>query len=342
MEETILRLCSLFGPSGYEDEVRAFLRAQAEPYADKLLQDNNGSLLVLKKGRTETRQTVLLSAHMDEVGVIIRDVNERGFLKFAFIGDIDRRAAIGKQVWLGPERVPGVIGMKPIHLTTKDERSAVPKTKELYIDVGARTRQEAETLARPGTWGCFASQPEPFGAGKLRAKALDSRIGCAVLLELLKQELPVDTWFAFTVQQKVGCRGAYPAAFRLKPDAALALAAAPALDFPPHEGGARVCALGKGPVIPVMDKGTIYDPKLTKLLQTCAKDRDLPWQPMTALTSRTDASAIQRSLGGCMSAALLVPVRYLDSPSGVADPGDIRAMLEITQTFLEKLEEIYG
>ena len=143
MIETIKTLCRLPGPSGWEDAVRDWIAAEAAPYADQMITDAQGSLLVFKKGRSTPKEPVLLAAHMDEVGVVIREIDDEGYLRFGFLGGVDRRVVIGKRVWIGKNRIPGLIGMKPIHLTTAAERKTMPKLKDLYIDIGAADGDEA-------------------------------------------------------------------------------------------------------------------------------------------------------------------------------------------------------
>ena len=214
--DTLKALCPLFGPSGLEDEVRAYIRKEAEPYADRIVETPTGALLVFRQGKKKPKFTVMLAAHMDEVGVIVREIGCDGFLKFGCVGGIDRRVILGKSVFLGGKRVRGVIGMKPIHLTTQEERKSVPKVKELYIDIGARSKEEAEALVEEGEFGCFDPEFLELRGGFVCSKAIDDRLGCALMLEKLKEELPVDTWFAFTVQEEIGSKGALGAAFEIR------------------------------------------------------------------------------------------------------------------------------
>ena len=252
MLELLKELCRLNGVSGAEDPVRNFIQTQAQPYADSLRSDALGNLIVFKRGKKSTGNKLLLTAHMDEVGVIVTRITEEGFLKFDFVGGVDRRVAIGKPVVLGENEIPGLIGLKAIHLVSSEEEKKVPKTDALYIDIGAKDREEAEKLVPPGTYGSFVGPPQEFGQGFLKAKAIDDRIGCAIMLELLKEDLPLDVTFAFTAQEEVGTRGAFGTAFSVSPEVALVLETTTAADLPGVEGARRVCAPGKGPVIPYM------------------------------------------------------------------------------------------
>ena len=340
--DTLKELCALFGPSGCEDEVRAYIRREAEPYADEIIESRHGDLMILKHGKTQIKHTVMLAAHMDEVGVIVRSVTEDGFLRFAFVGGVDRRVALGRKVFLGDNRIPGIIGMKPIHLTTQEERKSLPKVKDLYIDIGASSREEAEALVEPGDYGCFAPGMTELQNGLVRSKAIDDRIGCAILLETLKQDLPVDTWFAFTVQEEIGSRGAFAAAFAVKPDVAVILEGTSAADHPQSQGTQRVCATGEGPVLSMMDRGAIYDRGLFDLLRGIAEEKGTGWQIKTRVVGSTDARAFQQSLGGCKAAGISAPVRYIHSPSCVGSIKDFEAMKVLVDAFLEKMEDYHG
>ena len=334
MLELLKQLCLLNGVSGDEGEVRAFLRAQAEPYADSIRTDALGNLIVFKQGAKATGNRLLLAAHMDEVGLIITHVTDEGFLKFGFVGGVDRRIAIGKPVVLGPDRVPGIISLKAIHLTDKAELKKVPKTDSLYIDIGVGSREEALKKVPLGTYGSFVSQPEEFGDGFFKARAIDDRIGCAIMLELLKEELPLDVTFAFTTQEEVGTRGAFGAAFSVTPQVALVLETTTAADLPGVDSHRRVCAPGKGPVISYMDGSTIYDRGLFEDLRRLAEDNGIPWQTKEYIAGGNDARTIQRTKQGVRVAAMSAATRYLHAPSSVASVADFKNMLELTRLFL--------
>ena len=297
MKELLKTLCALNGVSGDEDQERELLAERARPWARSMKVDPLGNLIVWKKGARAAGDRLMLCAHMDEVGLIVTHVTEEGFLKFDFVGGVDRRVAIGKPVVLGPDRVPGVVGIKAIHL--------VPKTDAFYLDIGAKDREEALSRVEPGTYGSFVCTPEEFGEGLFKAKAIDDRVGCAVLLKLLEEDLPMDVVFVFTAQEEVGTRGAFGAAFSVAPETALVLETTTAADLPGVEGHRRVCAPGRGPVISYMDGGTIYDRGLFEELRRLAEDNGIPWQTKEYIAGGNDARTIQRSRAGVRVAALL-------------------------------------
>ena len=198
----------------------------------------------------------------------------------------------------------------------------------MYIDIGAADKDEALALVQPGTYGSFLGEPEELGEGMLKAKAIDDRIGCAIMLSLLKEELPMDVTFAFTAQEEVGTRGAFAAAFSVKPDIALVLETTTAADLPGVEDHRKVCAPGKGPVISYMDGAT-----LTRL----AEEHDVPWQTKEYIAGGNDARTIQRSRAGVRVAAMSAAVRYLHAPASVANVEDMENMLRLTRLFLEEM-----
>ena len=334
MLELLKELCRLNGVSGAEDPVRNFIQTQAQPYADSLRSDALGNLIVFKRGKKSTGNKLLLTAHMDEVGVIVTRITEEGFLKFDFVGGVDRRVAIGKPVVLGENEIPGLIGLKAIHLVSSEEEKKVPKTDALYIDIGAKDREEAEKLVPPGTYGSFVGPPQEFGQGFLKAKAIDDRIGCAIMLELLKEDLPLDVTFAFTAQEEVGTRGAFGTAFSVSPEVALVLETTTAADLPGVGGARRVCAPGKGPVISYMDGATIYDRDLFENLRRLAEEHGIPWQTKEYIAGGNDARTIQRSRSGVRVAALSAAVRYLHAPATVGSLADFENMWKLTRLFL--------
>lgn len=339
MLNTLKELCLLSGVSGNEDEVRRHLAARVAPHATRVHTDPIGSLIVFKRGKKPTGNKLMLAAHMDEVGVIVTHITDDGFLKFDFVGGVDRRVAIGKPVVIGPNQVPGVIGLKAIHLTGKEERKKIPKTESLYIDIGAGDKEGAEKLVELGDYGAFVCEPEELGNGLFKARAIDDRVGCAVMLKLLEEELPLDVTFAFTAQEEVGTRGAFGAAFSVTPDIALVLETTTAADLPGVEDHRRVCAPGKGPVISYMDGSTIYDRALFEALRRLAEDNRIPWQTKEYIAGGNDARTIQRTKAGVRVAALSAAVRYLHAPASVGSVADFENMLRLTRLFLNEIAE---
>ena len=337
MIETLKKLCALSGVSSFEDQVRDYIMEQVKSYADNMRVDSMGNLIVFKKGAKNTGNKLMLCAHMDEVGLMIRHITDDGYLKFSNVGGIDRRVLIGKRVLIGWDRVPGVIGLKAIHFTSIEERGKVPKLEEFYIDIGAKDREEAKSLVSLGDFAVFDNECLEFGDGMFKAKAIDDRVGCAVMLKLLRQDLPMDCTFVFTVQEEVGTRGAFGAAFSVTPEIALVLEGTTAADLPGVKGQKRVCAPGQGPVISLMDNGTTYDKELFRLLCDTADAKNIPWQVKRYIAGGTDGKAVQRTKAGVRVAGISAAVRYLHAPTSVASVKDFEQILALASAFIDEI-----
>ena len=337
MIETLKALCSLSGVSSHEDQVRDYIRRRVEPCADSVRVDTLGNLIVFKRGEKAAGNRLMLCAHMDEVGLIVKSVTEEGYLKFACVGGIDRRILLGKQVAVGEKAIPGVIGLKAIHQTAVEERRTVPKLTDLYIDIGAKNREEALSKVEPGDTGAFVSDVVEFGRGMLKAKAIDDRVGCAVMVKLLEEDLPMDCTFVFSAMEEVGARGAFGAAFSVTPEAALVLEGTTSADIPALKPDRQVCWPGRGPVLSWMDGGTIYDRELFELLRGLAEENGLPWQMKHYLAGGTDGQAIQRTKSGVRVAGISAAVRYLHAPNSVCSISDVQQILALTRLFLQAM-----
>jgi len=337
--ETLKTLCSLSGVSSREDQVRDYIRRRVEPCADSVRTDALGNLIVFKRGARPTGNRLMLCAHMDEVGLMVKSITDEGYLKFGCVGGIDRRVLLGKRVAVGEKGIPGVIGLKAIHLTTAEERKKTPKLTDLYIDIGAKDRAEAEAQVELGDICTFVSDAVEFGDGMLKAKAIDDRVGCSVLVKLLEEDLPMDCTFAFTAMEEVGARGAFGAAFSVTPEVALVLEGTTAADTPALEPDRQVCWPGKGPVLSWMDGGAIYDRELFELLRGLAEKNGLPWQMKHYLSGGTDAQAIQRTKAGVRVTGISAAVRYLHAPSSVCSISDAEQMLALARLFVGAMAE---
>lgn len=335
MLQLLETLCALDGPSGCEERVRAYLREQAAPFADEILEDPVGNLMILRRGPQRREKPLMLCAHMDEVGVIVKRITDEGMIKFGFVGGVDPRVVLGRRIRF-TNGVLGVVGIKAVHLTTPTERETMPKARDLYIDIGASTRAEAEKRLSLGDYGTFAVENRRFGDGLLKAKAIDDRLGCAVLLTLLREQPPADTWFCFTVQEEVGLRGAATAGFRIEPDICLVVEGTTAADLAEAPGQKQVCRLRGGAVLPFMDGRTIYDRELFELLRALAQAQGLRWQTKQRIAGGTDAGRIHQLLTGVRTAGIAAPVRYIHSPVSVAAIEDMEGVLAISRAFLHQ------
>jgi putative aminopeptidase FrvX len=340
MRETLKKLCALSGVSSHEDEVRDYIRQRVAPFADEIRVDSIGNLIVFKKGRSNTGNRLMVCAHMDEVGLMIRNITDDGYLKFSCVGGIDRRVLLGKRVFVGDKKYPGIIGMKAVHLSTTEEMKKLPKLTDFYIDIGAENQEKAQDMVSLGDVATFSDDIAELGDGFLKAKAIDDRVGCGVMLKLLEEELPMDCFFVFTVQEEVGTRGAFGAAFSVVPEIALILEGTTAADSPAMKGARKVCIPGKGPVISLIDGSTVYDRGLFELLRDLATEHQISWQVKHYLAGGTDAGAIQRSRSGVRVAGISAAVRYLHAPSSVVSLSDTDHILTLARLFINAVADL--
>ena len=336
LRDTLARLSELHGVSGVEDEVREYIIKEIKPYCDEVSVNSTGSVIAFKKGKNTPENKLMICAHMDEVGLIVTDISEKGLLSFATVGGIDARVLCGTPVLVGDDKIPGVIGAKPIHLLKEDERSKAPEVNGMYIDIGALTKDEALQSVCPGDYAVFDTNFGEFGDGLLKGKALDDRAGCAVLMEIIKRDLNCDLYFVFSTMEEVGLRGAKCAAFSLAPDMAIVVESTTAADIPGVDECSKVCRVGEGAVISFMDRTTIYDRGLLKMVQRIANERGIKWQFKKGVTGGNDSGTIHNSRGGIRTSAISLPCRYLHSPCGVIAESDLNAVCELVHALAEK------
>lgn len=336
LKQELETLCNLDGISGYEDAVRAYIISRIDGRA-VYTTDNLGNLIVFKKGAKAPENKLLLSAHMDEVGLIATYHNADGTVKIAAVGGVDARVLAGRRVRIANTQTVGVIGLRAVHNLTKEEKNKAPKAEELCVDFGCETAKEAEELCPQGTFLAFDTAYTTFGNGKITAKALDDRCGCAILLSLIDSELEYDTWFTFVVQEEIGLRGAKTAAFGVEPEYCMVLETTTAADIPSAEDEKRVCALGAGPVISYMDRTTIYNKKLYELAFATAREEEIPAQTKTMIAGGNDAGAIHLSKTGVKTIALSVPCRYLHSPSCVIAYADLKNTKRLVKGLMNRI-----
>lgn len=329
----VKELCNICAPSGFEDEVRTFLRERAT--ADEIYTDTIGNLICHKKGNG---RKIMVSAHMDEVGFIITEITDDGFLKFDELGSIETAVMYGKKVLIGKNRIPGIIGAKAIHLQRRDDVLNPPKIKDLCIDIGAKDKESAKKLVEIGDYASFDGEYTEFGENLVKSKALDDRVGCAVLLELMKEEYDSDIYFVFTAQEEVGLRGAIISANTIKPDIALVIEGTTCSDVYGSKPHNQVTNLGGGAVMTAMDRAAISDRKYFNFIMKTAKENNIPLQIKRTAMGGTDAGAIQRSSAGVKTAVLAVPCRYIHSPVSVMCKDDLESVLRLSKAVLKSIE----
>ena len=306
MIDLLEKLCLIDGISGREDKVREFIVLRIKDKCDYDI-DPMGNVIAFKKGKNRADKKVMISAHMDEVGYIVTYICDNGYLKFTSVGGVDSKVTLGKAVTVGDNGVKGVIGSKAIHLCHGDEETVAPSLDKLYIDIGAKDKSEAEKIIEIGDSVHFCSDFVAFGKNKIKAKAIDDRFGCAIMLKMIESELEYDTYFAFLVQEEVGCRGASAAAFTIKPDYAIVLEATTAADVAFVGDEDSVCRQGNGAVVSFMDRSTLYNRDLFKGAFKLAKDNNIKIQTKTTVAGGNDAGAIHKSNSGIYTTAISLP-----------------------------------
>ena len=328
------KLCNAVSVSGDESEVRKIVLEKVKRYADEVKVDALGSVLVTKKGKGAQRVRVMLDAHMDEVGFMLVAEDGEGIYEFKTIGGIDPRNLAGKQVVVGKDHTPGVIGAKPIHLTTSSERKKSISADLLRIDIGTGGK------ASLGERGTFAPNFRRVGPS-LMSKALDDRLGIATLIELVKSAPSnIDLLAAFTVQEEIGLRGAKVAAQYFNPDIAIAIDATPANDLPMQYEGENTfynTKLGLGPAIYVNNSSTIDDPRLVRFLQETAEKSKIPYQIRQPGGGGTNAGAIQKALAGVPVVSVSVPHRYTHTAMSIARLNDWKNTLALLHAALKRI-----
>lgn len=337
MIERLREICQQNGASGDEARVCEFIRSHI--HADEVFTDNLGSLIAFKKGKKTPKHKIMLAAHMDEVGFMITDIDDDGFLGFDAVGGINPAVALGRGMVLESGAL-GVVGTKAIHQQSSDERKKLPEFGELYIDIGASSREEAEKLAPRGSYAYFDADFFEFGSGFVKGKAIDDRAGCLIMMDMINGEPEYDAWYAFTVQEEVGTRGARAAAFTVAPDIAIVLETTTACDIAGTSGAKRVCELGMGAVVSYMDRSTVYDRGLYSLAFETAKANGIAVQTKTLVAGGNDSGAIHVSTGGVRTCAISVPCRYLHSPSCVIKLSDFEAVGALAEKMLLAVGEL--
>jgi len=336
------RLCEACAVSGDESEVRVIVLEQVRPYTDDIRVDALGNVLIAKPGRKRSKRLrVMLAAHMDEIGFMLTHHDGDGIYRFEIVGGVDPRQLPGKPVLVGHDHIPGVIGAKPIHLTTSSERKSTISVDSLRIDIGLA----GNTKVKVGDRATFATKYSRVGPS-IMAKALDDRLGVATLIELIKHAPEnIDLLAAFTVQEEVGLRGAQVAAYAFDPDLGIAVDSTPAMDMPAWEGESDGSEnnryntrLDAGPAIYLADGGTLADPRLVRHLVDTAESANIPYQIRQPGGGGTDAGAISRSRSGVPSISVSIPGRYAHTAAGIARVSDWSNTLALLHAALSTMK----
>ena len=336
MLELIKKLCAIDGVSGDEGKVRSAIIEDAEKYCEKVEVDALGNVICFKKGRKTPGNKIMLAAHMDEVGFIVAGITEKGYLKLKTVGGILDSAIVG-QILRSQNGVRCVIGGKTWHLSDKEARKEYKKLDDLYGDIGAEDKTQAEGSISVGDTLAFDSDVTDFGSGRLCGKALDDRAGCAIMLDMIKNELEYDAWFVFTVCEEVGLRGAGSATFNVSPDYAIVLESTTAADLPGSIGAQCVTVQGAGAAFSFADGATVYDRELLDIAKNTADAAGIKWQLKTAMSGGNDAGAIHKSAGGVKVVAISTPARYIHTAKSTLVKEDIVSARKLAEALLTKI-----
>lgn len=318
----LAELTQAFGPSGNEEQVAALIAEYGRPFADSAEIDKMGSLIIRKKGQGKK---ILLACHMDEPGIIVTHINDNGFLSYAPVGGLKGRDLL----W---QRVRFASGLTGVINKEKDEKNSETKREKMYLDIGALTYSEADSLVSIGDMAVLTGDYNDSGT-TIISKALDNRAGCFIALEVLKKIVTVhDLYFVFTVQEEVGARGARTAAYMLEPDLALIIDATPSLDYPKVH---KRLSLEQGVAVKVMDRSIVVSPAIKNWIAAEAEKNKIPYQWEIITSGGTDSGPVHLTRGGIPTGGLAVPVRYVHSGSEIAAKRDIHSAVQLLLCLLQ-------
>ncbi len=341
LAETLEKLSNACGVTGREEEVRNLMKKFLKPYVDEVKEDKLGNVIGIKQGMKNAPK-VMLAAHMDEIGLLIKTISKEGFLRFAKMGGIDDRILLAQKVIVCTERgiLHGIIGSKPPHIQKEEERKKVITYDDLFIDIGARNLEEAKKMGvKIGNPIGFDIKFVKVGRNIVIGKAFDDRVGCAVMVEAMKRLKKTDcTVYAVgTIQEEVGLRGATTAAFGIYPDIGIALDVTIAGDVPGVKEAEAPIKMRKGPSIEVADAGLITHPKVLSLLIDVAEKNKIPYQLETGLPGATDAARISLTREGVPCGVISVPTRYIHSPASMLCLDDAENTVKLVVAVIQEI-----
>ncbi|MCC6476999.1 M42 family metallopeptidase [bacterium] len=347
-QEKLRELSEAFGPSNYEDDVRAIIRQTIEPWVDDIREDALGNLIARRKGKSDKR--LMLDAHTDEIGVMVRHIDSRGFIRFATIGGWDDRIFPAHRVKFQSRTgqfYHGVVGMAPPHVLSPAQKEKGIPAEDYFVDIGANSAEEADELgAAIGDPGVLEYPFRQMAPNIFNGKAFDDRVGCLTLIGILKAlakgeiETPLEIYANFATSEEVGLRGAGPAAFGIDPQVAIAFEGTIGSDFPGVPEEKRPCAQRKGPVITVADKSVLVPRRMVQLMTDCAQQANLPYQIKMPTYGGTNAGAIHGSRAGILSGCIACPCRYIHSPNTTLYWPDFENTLALSKLVVSRVHTL--
>lgn len=332
------RLTEASGISGNEKEVRDIIIDEIRDHVDDVKVDRLGNVIAFKKGKNNHKK-LMVTAHMDEVGLMVTDIDNMGLLKFTTVGGIDKRILVSKQVLVGKNKIFGVIGAKPIHLQKREEWQKALNIDQLYIDIGVNTKEEAEKLVSIGDYVLFHGQYIEFGENLVKAKALDNRVGCSLLVELLKEIEDTSFYGVFTVMEEIGLVGAGPAAYSVDPDISIILEGTLCYDIPKLDKHLIPTYLNMGPAISLVDRTTLYNMDFRNKIVKIARKNNLHYQYRKTSMGGNDSGKILTTKEGSITATLSVPCRNIHSPTSVMSKNDYNNTYKLLKAILTEYKK---
>ena len=333
-------ICETPGAPGFENGVRNLVLKEIENCVDDINIDNMGNVIALKKGKDDTK-SVMIAAHMDEIGFIVTHINDKGFLKFHPLGGFDPKTLTSQRVIVhGKKNLVGVMGSKPIHVMTAEEKNRVPKIQDYYIDLGLE-KSEVDKIVKVGDPVTRERGLIEMG-DCINCKSLDNRISVFVLIEALKKIKTPDfnTYAVFTVQEEVGIRGAQVATQKIKPDFGFGLDTTIAYDVPGAAEHEKITSLGKGVAIKIMDASAICDTRMVQFMRKTANAHNIQWQNEILTAGGTDTASIQRMTpGGSIAGAFSIPTRHIHQVIEMVHKKDVQNCIDLLTYCLEELKD---
>lgn len=340
MKKLLKKLCLAFGPSGLENRVRLIIEdelSRSTPEGAEIIYDNIGGIYLHIKNEGAPR--LMINAHMDEVGFMVTSVTDRGTVKFGCVGGINPLTLSAKRV-IFENGTRGAIMSKPIHLLSREERNVRTEVDDMYVDIGATSKENALEYVNVGDYFTFDSDFVEMGGGAVKAKALDDRHGCCIMLRVIKalcedgKKSPYDLYFAFTTREEIGLSGAWCASEIVKPDYAIVIESKAVLNLPGIDDDRCVGVMGEGALISYADGGAIMDRYLTdKLISICQKN-EIKYQISRAVSGGNDSANIQVGARGAKVALISAPSRYIHSPSSVVSLDDLEQIYKAIYAFV--------
>ena len=332
-------ICEVAGAPGFEQRIREVVLREVKSLVDEVKVDNLGNVVAIKKGKKDKK--VMIAAHMDEIGFIVTHIDDKGFLRFNTLGGFDPKTLTAQRVKVhGKKDLIGVMGSKPVHVMSPEERNKVVQLHEYFIDLGMK-KDEVEKYVSVGD--PVTRDRELIEMGNcVNCKSIDNRVSVFILIETLRElkNTPYDVYAVFTVQEEVGLRGVSVAAHHIEPDFGFGLDTTIAFDVPGAQAHEKVTQLGEGAAIKIMDASTICDYRMVRYMKETADRHKIKWQPEILSAGGTDTAGVQRmGKQGAIAGAVSVPTRHIHQVIEMADKSDIRASIELLKNCIQDLDQ---